>query len=203
MALIKCTECGNDVSEMAGVCPHCGNPIGQKPKEKVSVNIIIALVGSAFIAIAPLCTYVTVGLNLPGNPSSNSYNMWRTILSPEASGLKSGDSAGFFSLVPTLILILGIIGMILAVVQIVKKTEIKVFVRALVPMLATILFVLFETVGLTTFRETNNQFAEIFRKNELGELMSITKGIGFYLFIVGAVLSIVALFIKSGNSKDV
>lgn len=131
MALIKCTECGNDVSEMAGVCPYCGNPIGQKPKEKVAVNRIkenvavnkiIALVGSAFIAMAPLLTYVTVGLNLPGAPSSYAYNMW-TVLSPEAGGLKSGESAGFYGLAPTLILILGVIGVILAAMQIVRKTE--------------------------------------------------------------------------------
>ena len=148
MALIKCTECGNDVSDMAEVCPHCGNPIGQKPKEKVAINKIIALVGSVFIAVAPLLPYATQSINLPGDSSSFSYNMWK-VLSPEAGGLKSGESAGFFGLVPTLILILGVIGVILAAVQIIKKTEIKVFVRALIPILATILFVLFETVGLT------------------------------------------------------
>jgi hypothetical protein len=138
MALIKCTECGNDVSE-------------------------IALVGSAFIAMAPLLTYVTVGLNLPGAPSSYAYNMW-TVLSPEAGGLKSGESAGFYGLVPTLILILGVIGVILAAMQIVRKTEIKVFIRALVPVLAAVLFVLFETAGLTTFREISNQFTEVLAK---------------------------------------
>ena len=201
MALIKCTECGNDVSDMAEVCPHCGNPIGQKPKEKVAINKIVALVGSVFIAVAPLLPYATQSINLPGDSSSFSYNMWK-VLSPEAGGLKSGESAGFFGLVPTLILILGVIGVILAAVQIIKKTEIKVFVRALIPILATILFVLFETVGLTAYREFNNKFIEVFNENGLGDVISITKGIGFYLFIVGAVLSIVALFIKSEKSKE-
>jgi DNA-directed RNA polymerase subunit RPC12/RpoP len=27
MALIKCSECGRDVSDRAGVCPHCGAPL--------------------------------------------------------------------------------------------------------------------------------------------------------------------------------
>ena len=27
MAMIKCAECGNTISNMAGVCPHCGYPI--------------------------------------------------------------------------------------------------------------------------------------------------------------------------------
>ena len=30
MALIKCPECGNEVSENAANCPNCGNPIAQK-----------------------------------------------------------------------------------------------------------------------------------------------------------------------------
>ena len=31
MALIKCTECGKDVSSKAKSCPNCGNPINQTP----------------------------------------------------------------------------------------------------------------------------------------------------------------------------
>jgi len=31
MALIKCPECGNSISEHAPSCPHCGNP--NKPKD--------------------------------------------------------------------------------------------------------------------------------------------------------------------------
>jgi hypothetical protein len=27
MALIRCTECGRDVSSKAAACPHCGHPI--------------------------------------------------------------------------------------------------------------------------------------------------------------------------------
>lgn len=30
MALIKCPECGNEVSEKAKNCPNCGNPIDTK-----------------------------------------------------------------------------------------------------------------------------------------------------------------------------
>lgn len=28
MALIKCSECGRQVSDKAGKCPVCGNPMG-------------------------------------------------------------------------------------------------------------------------------------------------------------------------------
>lgn len=27
MSLIKCTECGNEISDKAETCPNCGNPI--------------------------------------------------------------------------------------------------------------------------------------------------------------------------------
>lgn len=30
MALIKCSECGRDVSDKASACPHCGNPLTPK-----------------------------------------------------------------------------------------------------------------------------------------------------------------------------
>lgn len=35
MALIKCSECGKEVSENAASCPNCGNPISNK---QVTVN---------------------------------------------------------------------------------------------------------------------------------------------------------------------
>lgn len=34
MALIKCSECGNDVSSNAATCPRCGNPIAQASEAK-------------------------------------------------------------------------------------------------------------------------------------------------------------------------
>lgn len=34
MALIKCPECGRDVSDKAAVCIHCGYPIGEMPNDE-------------------------------------------------------------------------------------------------------------------------------------------------------------------------
>lgn len=34
MALIKCSECGKEVSNKADSCPHCGNPITKKANTK-------------------------------------------------------------------------------------------------------------------------------------------------------------------------
>lgn len=33
MALIKCTECGKEISDKAFACPHCGNPMNPQPQQ--------------------------------------------------------------------------------------------------------------------------------------------------------------------------
>src|SRR6266849_10809147 len=37
MALIKCSECGKDVSDKAPTCPNCGNPINMVNSSVVQV----------------------------------------------------------------------------------------------------------------------------------------------------------------------
>ena len=36
MALIKCYECGETISDLAESCPHCGAPNQTKEQEKTS-----------------------------------------------------------------------------------------------------------------------------------------------------------------------
>lgn len=44
MALIKCTECGEMISDKATVCPHCGAPIEKMTKcEDCGANILLML----------------------------------------------------------------------------------------------------------------------------------------------------------------
>ena len=37
MALIKCSECGKEISDKAESCPNCGNPISKKEESKLMV----------------------------------------------------------------------------------------------------------------------------------------------------------------------
>lgn len=46
MALIKCPECGKEISDKASVCPNCGTPIADK-KVKVHFHRKKAIGGSA------------------------------------------------------------------------------------------------------------------------------------------------------------
>ena len=38
MAMIKCSECGNDVSDKAGSCPNCGAPISNSPSSSRTIE---------------------------------------------------------------------------------------------------------------------------------------------------------------------
>lgn len=42
MALIKCPECGNEISDKAAACPNCGYPIDRKPIEPVEPSEPVA-----------------------------------------------------------------------------------------------------------------------------------------------------------------
>lgn len=39
MALIKCSECGKEISDKAETCPSCGNPINKTPEVNKTVEI--------------------------------------------------------------------------------------------------------------------------------------------------------------------
>jgi len=39
MALIKCGECGKEISDKANMCVHCGNPLNEDVAQKSNVNI--------------------------------------------------------------------------------------------------------------------------------------------------------------------
>lgn len=47
MALIKCKECGQKISNKAKKCPHCGVPLIEK--EKININLRIILIATLII----------------------------------------------------------------------------------------------------------------------------------------------------------
>lgn len=75
MALIKCSECEKEISSKAEACPHCGNPMKQKPAEakggtfcpscKMRVTPVVTSVGGGTCSVGkretwkcPRCTSV-------------------------------------------------------------------------------------------------------------------------------------------------
>ncbi|WMC11573.1 hypothetical protein PU634_04215 [Oceanimonas pelagia] len=43
MAIIKCSDCGNDISTSAATCPHCGRPNDNQDPPKRSVGVLLGL----------------------------------------------------------------------------------------------------------------------------------------------------------------
>lgn len=60
MALIKCPECGREISDKAGTCPNCGHPISSQNKQKKSLKrgdiilLIVFIAGCVSIAFGVL-----------------------------------------------------------------------------------------------------------------------------------------------------
>lgn len=50
MSLIKCKECGKEISSEAEVCPHCGKKIdeGNMFSKLVGILVILGAIGSIF-----------------------------------------------------------------------------------------------------------------------------------------------------------
>ncbi len=61
MALLKCTECGHDVSDKAASCPNCGCPIicseENPPKKSKSKWVLAIVIAVAVVAVAVGCWF--------------------------------------------------------------------------------------------------------------------------------------------------
>jgi hypothetical protein len=65
MAMMKCKECGSEVSSIAEVCPKCGAKIPHYPIKK-ALNIIYWIAVILVIAGIAECSFMTGGaLNSP------------------------------------------------------------------------------------------------------------------------------------------
>ncbi len=65
MALIKCSECGKEVSDKSKTCIHCGNKI-KKNKKKINENLLIILiVAGILLALGIIIAVITSVKNKP------------------------------------------------------------------------------------------------------------------------------------------
>ena len=63
MALIRCTECGNEVSDKARACPKCGVPIGGALDAVALRRPVPVTTGRVIVAL--LISFVTIGYLIP------------------------------------------------------------------------------------------------------------------------------------------
>ena len=80
MALIKCPECGKDVSSIAKSCPNCGCPIESNNQSGYCVTLAVQVIGSvllgAFIntAVASVTQAITEDIQKKGGKVTNVKN---------------------------------------------------------------------------------------------------------------------------------
>ncbi len=74
MSMIKCTECGNEISDKAASCPHCGCPMDEIKKEVAVGNkkkVIIPICAIAVLILAVSVWFLTV--KLPNDKAMQEY----------------------------------------------------------------------------------------------------------------------------------
>ena len=60
MALIKCPECGKEISDKAKICPHCGINLNEDPNNNTHTNIVCPHCKKIFVGFKnnnPKCPY--------------------------------------------------------------------------------------------------------------------------------------------------
>jgi len=71
MALIKCSECGKEISDRAGVCPGCGAPVGggaatPRSSEAVTRSVRVERAGFKWEAIGVVLILVAIVSSIAG-----------------------------------------------------------------------------------------------------------------------------------------
>ena len=70
MALIKCTECGHEISDTAATCPNCGHKNEQRSSGGGCLKVVLLLFGGlVLLVLLGLCT------NSGDDPSSRVDNL--------------------------------------------------------------------------------------------------------------------------------
>lgn len=69
MALIKCPECGKEISDKAEVCPSCGYPVdedeGEEEKRDLSYEILCLVISIFATFLTFIMINVRIGLLFP------------------------------------------------------------------------------------------------------------------------------------------
>ena len=60
MAIVKCKECGAEVSDKAEICPQCGAPILQKTSRTLFIFMLTVIFLIVFIVLGQMANWWTV-----------------------------------------------------------------------------------------------------------------------------------------------
>lgn len=132
MSMIKCPECGKEISDLASACPNCGFPMGFESARNSSNN--------------------NSNINLNSNPGNNRQQTFKTY-NPEKDFEKKNMVWGILAGLMLLTVVLAPIGII---IMWTKKTPKTLPVRMLVTAFFGLIFVLWFTGAKSQNKETDN-----------------------------------------------
>ena len=89
MALIKCSECGKEISDKATTCPNCGSPTVSFEKAKEENTQAIAFIAGIAVLIAFVIGYSKYENFCKTNPGSY---FWSEIKCPEPRNWWEGNA---------------------------------------------------------------------------------------------------------------
>ena len=86
MALIKCPECGKEISSQAGACPNCGCPIANKPtsikiralSDDGKIRCVAYKINGKVVAQVPLGSTATIHINEPTRIRVENWTLFST-----------------------------------------------------------------------------------------------------------------------------
>ena len=200
MALIICPDCGKSVSDAAISCPNCGFPITKIQKndtnKKVEMSSVIYSVGAAITLISLFFPYVYQKINMVTSIETYNYNLF-SILTKESGGVNQEHPAGIMGIVPFLILIVSLSCVLMGGYEIYKKQLFpKIELKRLIPLINLILLLLFEMIGMSTYKETLHELIDAVNEILGKEVGTYGRGVGFYLIYIGIVICV--LFADNG-----
>lgn len=74
MALIKCKECGKEISDKANICPHCGFSYHKSYNRDIKLGSIICIIGSSLLICWTLLCIIVGNLDFYNNSNDNHDN---------------------------------------------------------------------------------------------------------------------------------
>lgn len=106
MALIKCSECGKDVSDRAKICPNCGCPVEKFPDEKRFPLLTLAAL-SLLMLFAVSMMFLRLGW------ITNSVLLTATFV-VSILALRSGEKGALWASIPLFVSTITVFGIIIS-----------------------------------------------------------------------------------------
>ena len=90
MSLVKCKECGSEVSTKAKACPNCGAKVARPLLVQLFAGVIAGCILVPFLVAA--IEFATYSPSAPDKPSSSAYTSKGQMTGPQKNAVRSAQS---------------------------------------------------------------------------------------------------------------